>query len=169
MSGHRVFRVSDVPVGSSRVVTVEGLSIGVFHLATGFHALLNRCPHRAAPLCQGPTTGLVTAQRPQEWDLERDGEIVRCPWHGWEFDITTGRSVFNPHRVRTRSYQVTTEPDLRQAGETLDLAAPAPIPDGCPTGVTAPGVDSFPTTVEDDWVIVHLGRVAARATRAPAV
>lgn len=166
MTGHRVFRVSEVPVGASRVVALEGLTIGVFHLEDGFHALLNRCPHRGAPLCQGPVTGLVTARRPQEWELERDGEIVRCPWHGWEFDITTGKSVFNPHRVRTRSYRVTTEPDTDDEG--VDQQAPPAIPDGLPTGIKAEGVDRFPTTIEDDWVVVHLGRTAPRPVQAAA-
>ncbi len=53
---------------------------------------------------RGPLTGLATGDRPGTPALERAGEIVRCPWHGWEFDIRTGRSVFNPHRVRTKSY-----------------------------------------------------------------
>lgn len=140
-TGHRVCRTSELPVGSSMVVEVGDRSVGVFHLPDGYHALLNRCPHRGAPLCRGKVTGLVTADRPQEFNLEREGEIVRCPWHGWEFDITTGRSVFNPHRVRTRTYPVTTEPD---------------VPAG--TGILADGVESFATTVEDDWVVVHLTR-----------
>lgn len=141
--GHRVCRTSELPVGASRIVEIDGRSIGVFHLPTGFYALLNRCPHRGAPLCEGRVTGLVTAPRPQEWELEREGEIVRCPWHGWEFDIATGRSVFNPHRVRTRTYPVTTEPG-ESGGE----------------GIDAEGVASFVTTVQDDWVIVHLNRAA---------
>ena len=37
--------------------------------------------------------------------------MLRCPWHGWEFDILDGRSVFNPHRVRARSYEVLVESD----------------------------------------------------------
>jgi nitrite reductase/ring-hydroxylating ferredoxin subunit len=36
----------------------------------------------------------------------RDGEIVRCAWHGWEFDIATGRALVDPH-VRARTYPVT--------------------------------------------------------------
>lgn len=164
-STYRVCRTSELPEGSSRITEANGVSIGVFHIPEGFFALLNRCPHRGAPLCRGVVTGLVTAERPQEWNLEREGEIVRCPWHGWEFDIATGKSVFNPHRVRTRSYPVTTEPDADE-------------PDSCPAnqdadlpGIYAEGVDSYATTVEDDWVVVHLDRVikqpvAAEANRA---
>lgn len=43
---------------------------------------------------------------PGTLDYSREGEILRCPWHGWEFDVTTGRSIFNPHAVRVRAYPV---------------------------------------------------------------
>ncbi|MGH3560812.1 MAG: Rieske (2Fe-2S) protein, partial [Mycobacterium sp.] len=35
----------------------------------------------------------------------RDGQIVRCPWHQWEFDITTGQNVADSRR-RLRTYEV---------------------------------------------------------------
>jgi 3-phenylpropionate/trans-cinnamate dioxygenase ferredoxin subunit len=34
---------------------------------------------------------------------------MRCPWHGWEFDIASGRSLFDPDGVRVRNYPVTVE------------------------------------------------------------
>jgi 3-phenylpropionate/trans-cinnamate dioxygenase ferredoxin subunit len=40
---------------------------------------------------------------------ERGGEILRCPWHGWEFDLRDGRSVVDPERTRVRSYPVEVE------------------------------------------------------------
>ena len=39
-------------------------------------------------------------------DYSRPGEILRCPWHGWEFDIRTGQSWFDPRKVRVRRYDV---------------------------------------------------------------
>jgi len=146
--GYRVCRVVDLPVGERKITEINGISVGVFHLADGFYALANRCPHRGAPLCEGIITGLITADRAFEYQLSREGEVVRCPWHGWEFDITTGRSVFNPHKIRTRSYPVTTE------------RTPLP-PDACTEGIDAEAVRSFETTVEDEWVVVHLARPAA--------
>jgi 3-phenylpropionate/trans-cinnamate dioxygenase ferredoxin subunit len=50
--------------------------------------------------------GLFTAEKPYQPVLQREGEILRCPWHGWEFDLTTGRSVFMPAEVRVKSYPV---------------------------------------------------------------
>src|SRR5437660_1746670 len=40
----------------------------------------------------------------------RLGEIIRCPWHGWEFDIRTGQSYCDPRRFRAKAYPVNVEP-----------------------------------------------------------
>ena len=87
-----------------------------------FHALLNRCPHKAAPLCLGQVKYLVTASRPYEFDVEREGEVLQCPWHGWEFDLRTGRSFFNPHRTRVRTYEVSVEPPEADSVPTFEVA-----------------------------------------------
>ena len=50
---------------------------------------------------------------PGSYRYAREGEILRCPWHGWEFDVTNGRSIFNPHAVRVRKYPVAVEATAR--------------------------------------------------------
>ncbi len=132
-AGFEVCPVADLPPGERKIVEIDGLSIGVFNVNGRFHALLNRCPHMGGPLCAGLIRGLVVGPEPYKYELEREGEILRCPWHGWEFDITNGRSVFNPHRMRTKSYNVTVE-------ESAD----------------DPSVDTFPVTVERRMVVVHV-------------
>jgi nitrite reductase/ring-hydroxylating ferredoxin subunit len=77
------------------------------------------------------TAGMTLPSKPGEYIWARDGEILRCPWHGWEFDITTGQSIYNPHAIRVKSYEVTVEPD--------DTA-----------------VDTYNVTVEDGVLIVHV-------------
>ena len=57
-------------------------------------------------MCEGLITGLREAPMPGEYVYSRAGEILRCPWHGWEFDIKTGQSYCDPERIRTRSYPV---------------------------------------------------------------
>jgi hypothetical protein len=47
---------------------------------------------------------------PGEYEYSRQGEILKCPWHSWEFDIRTGQSWFDPARVRVRQYDVTVAP-----------------------------------------------------------
>jgi nitrite reductase/ring-hydroxylating ferredoxin subunit len=41
--------------------------------------------------------------------VERQGEILRCPWHNFAFDVTTGRSLLEPERYRVATYRVTIE------------------------------------------------------------
>lgn len=123
-SAHPVCPVSELPPGQRKIVEIGGRSIGVFRLGDGrFFALRNRCPHRGAPLCEGRTTGLLTADAPYRPTLQRDGEILRCPWHGWEFDLTTGRSVFMPEEIRVKSYPVGVQaaPGPETAVEKFDV------------------------------------------------
>lgn len=102
----RVCSVADVPVGGRCVADVGGVSIAVFNRDGEFYALHNRCPHQGAPLCVGELTGVLTARGPGfAFDWSRDGEFVRCPWHGWEFEIVSGRSLTDP-AVRTKAYPV---------------------------------------------------------------
>ena len=110
MGRHIVGRVSDLPPGERMIVEAEGRSIGVFYVHGDYFALRNSCPHQAAPLCLGSIKGMTMPSKPGEYVWAREGEILRCPWHGWEFDIMTGRSIFNPHKTRVRSYEVTVEP-----------------------------------------------------------
>jgi 3-phenylpropionate/trans-cinnamate dioxygenase ferredoxin subunit len=131
MGRYLVGRASELPPGQRKIVEVEGRSIGIFNVHGWFYALRNRCPHQAAPLCLGAIKGMTLPGKPGEYVWARDGEILRCPWHGWEFDITTGRSIFNPHRTRVKTYEVTMEPD--------DAA-----------------VDTYSVTVEDGVLILHM-------------
>ena len=103
--------VDEIPAGQRKIVEVAGRSIGVFNVGGEFFALRNRCPHQGGPLCLGPLGGFVSSSGPGEYTYSRQGEILRCPWHGWEFDIRTGQSWFDPAGVRVRRYSVTVEGD----------------------------------------------------------
>src|SRR4051794_23911253 len=109
MAQYIVATVEEIPPGARKIVEVAGRSIGVFNLEGEFFALRNRCPHQGGPLCSGTQSGLIVAASPGAYDYSRAGEILRCPWHGWEFDIRTGQSWCDPARVRVRSYAVIIE------------------------------------------------------------
>lgn len=101
--------VSELAPGSKKVVEAEGRSIGVYNIDGAFYAIRNLCPHQGAALCAGITTSFLTwKQPPGEFCFEREGEIVRCPWHFWEFDIKTGHMIVDP-QTRTKTYDVTVE------------------------------------------------------------
>lgn len=118
MGRYIVAPVEAIPPGERRIVEIAGRSIGVYNVNGEFFALRNRCPHQGGPLCNGPVSGFVSSSGPGDYHVTRQGEIVRCPWHGWEFDIRTGQSWFDPRRVRVRSYDVTLEPAV-----AVDLAS----------------------------------------------
>lgn len=105
---YAVANAADIPPGSRKVVFAGDRSIGVYHISDQFYAIRNVCPHQGAPLCQGLTTALVVSDEPGCFNYEREGEIVRCPWHQWEFDIKTGQMIVDP-KMRTKTYEVTVE------------------------------------------------------------
>ena len=107
---HVICRAAEVAVGERKIVQVGKRSIGVFNVDGAFHAIANVCPHQLAPLCRGTLAITAYGDSPDEWQWDETSCVIRCPWHGWEFDIRTGRSVFNPHRVGVPSYEIALEP-----------------------------------------------------------
>jgi 3-phenylpropionate/trans-cinnamate dioxygenase ferredoxin subunit len=104
---YQVCPIDELPDGARRLITAGGRSIGVFNSGGRYYALLNRCPHGGAPLCLGTVSGMSRADRPGlDVDWGRDGEILRCPWHGWEFELATGKTVTAP-TLRVKSFPVT--------------------------------------------------------------
>jgi nitrite reductase/ring-hydroxylating ferredoxin subunit len=133
---HVVAALRELPPGSRKVVDVGGRAIVVFNIAGELFALLSRCPHQGGNLAEGRLTGLVEASEPGAYRFTRPGEILRCPWHGWEFDVRTGQSWCDPARFRTKSYDVAVEP-----GHAL---------------VQGPYVaETFPVAVEEEYVVVE--------------
>ncbi len=98
----------DVEPGGRVIRSVDGLSVGIFNVHGRFYALHNRCPHAGGALCQGPVSGTTVSTPDFRYGYEREGEILRCAWHGWEFEIETGRSLVDA-RVRARTYPVEVE------------------------------------------------------------
>ncbi len=101
---------ADIPPGERRIVEVAGKSIGIFNVRGEFFALLNRCPHMGGNLCEGPITGTTLPAREERYVYGREGELVRCGWHGWEFEIASGKCLVDP-RMQVRVYPVTVEQD----------------------------------------------------------
>jgi 3-phenylpropionate/trans-cinnamate dioxygenase ferredoxin subunit len=131
-----VARALDVAPGQCKIVNVNGREIGVFNLNGEYFALANRCPHEGGPLCQGHIIPLIQSDGPGQYRLTRHKEFLRCPWHGWEFEIRTGQSWCDPKSTRARQFEVKVE-----SGETL---------------VKGPYVaETFPVSVEEDYLVVE--------------
>jgi 3-phenylpropionate/trans-cinnamate dioxygenase ferredoxin subunit len=180
MARYIVGTVDDIRPGERKIVEIGGRSVGVFNVNGEYFAVLNRCPHQGGSLCSGRQTGLVTSTRPGEYTTSRAGEIIRCPWHGWEFDLRTGQSWFDPRAVRVRRYDVSVEPGALLLSEPPPGAAPSgppppAAPATTPAEVAAAGgaeadpsmgglakgpyvAETYPVVVEQQYVIVDTGR-----------
>lgn len=110
MSRHVVAAVGEIAPGTSKLVTVKGREIGLFNIKGEYFALANTCPHEGAPLCKGTLVSLVDSDAPGHYRLTRQGELLKCPWHGWEFDVRTGQSWCDPDNTYVRQYAVSVEP-----------------------------------------------------------
>jgi nitrite reductase/ring-hydroxylating ferredoxin subunit len=137
MSRRVLAKAGEIEPGKCKIVTAMGREIGIFNVGGEYYALSNRCPHMGAELCKGWIVGLVEPAEPGEYKLVRQGEFLRCPWHGWEFDIRTGQSWCDPSSVKARTFKVEVEP-----GSKL---------------VKGPYVaETFPVTVEEDYLVIDL-------------
>ena len=86
---------SEVPLGGSKIIRVKNFEVGIFNVRGTYSAIVNWCPQEGGPICSGYVTGTVTTEAENGWIPRwvRDGEIVCCPWHGYEFDIRTGKCL----------------------------------------------------------------------------
>jgi nitrite reductase/ring-hydroxylating ferredoxin subunit len=100
----RVAALSDIPPGRVLSVRVEGEDVALYNVYGALHATRDCCLHQSYPLSKGSLRG----------------KYVRCPLHGWEFDVVTGASVGNPES-RLRRYPVKVE------GEDV-YVSPVPLP-----------------------------------------
>jgi nitrite reductase/ring-hydroxylating ferredoxin subunit len=103
---HVVADVEEIPPGSMKLVPVGNFGVGVYNIDGQFHAVANYCPHEGAPICKGRIHGTnLFDEESQEYVRVLEGRVLRCPWHQWEFDLTTGRSIAKPER-RIKTYDV---------------------------------------------------------------
>ena len=145
MASHVVAETAEIPPGGRKIVDVEGRSIGIFNVGGEYLAVRNRCPHQGGPLCLGTLVGAVESPEPGVYRHSRPGEMIRCPWHAWEFDLRDGRSWFDPAHKRVRSYEVTVMP-----GEEL----PAPPRKGMLPGPYQ--LETYDVQVDQRYLVVEI-------------
>ncbi|HZA03332.1 MAG TPA: Rieske (2Fe-2S) protein [Propionibacteriaceae bacterium] len=104
MTAYPVATLDEIPDRGGLLVTVGGLEIGLFRAGGTVRAWRNHCPHMAAPVCRGAVTGTLLASAVYEYTPGRDGEILQCPWHGWEFDLHSGHHLAPGSSARLRGY-----------------------------------------------------------------
>lgn len=112
MSQVSVADVGEISEGERKIISVEGTSIGVFNVDGEFYALKNECRHQGGPACTGRFGGKLVEDpgEPGERGTERisDQMVVTCPWHGWEYDVKSGKHIGNDD-IELPTYDVVVE------------------------------------------------------------
>ncbi len=137
MARHVVAATDEIAPGASKQVEIAGRQIGIYNVHGEFFAISDRCPHEGASLCKGRIVGLAEASEPGKYRLSRSGELVRCPWHGWEFDIRTGKSWCDPQRLKVRSFDVRIESGAAKVEGPYE-------------------VETFPVAIEKQLIVVEI-------------
>ncbi|MFB6096565.1 MAG: Rieske (2Fe-2S) protein [Haloferacaceae archaeon] len=92
--------VAEFDPGERRFVTAGGRPVGVFNVDGEFYAVENVCAHEGGPVCEGKLQGALVGEyvEPGERIVEEfsDTPALSCPWHGWEYDVTTGEHLGDP-------------------------------------------------------------------------
>jgi len=97
----RVASTEEIGEGKGKTYDIDGRAIALFNVHGKYYAIENTCRHRGGPLGEGML----------------DDNVVTCPWHGWQYDVMSGKCLFNPS-VLLKSFLVEVEgSDVRVAIE----------------------------------------------------
>lgn len=139
--GHPVATTAELPAGARKVVTVKGREILLVNHQGRYSAILNKCPHQGAALSRGMFVTATESDGPGDYRRGDAQCLLRCPWHGWTFDIDTGKSWCEPEMFRMRKFDVAVgrvgDPAPGEAAVALEL-------------------EKFETGVSDDLIYVYL-------------
>ncbi len=132
-----VAKLGEIAPGTSKLVAVANREIGVFNIDGAFYALLSKCPHEGASLCRGKIVQRVESDEPGQYCIVAGSAMIRCPWHGWQYDIRTGQSWCDSDNIGLRKFAVSVE-----TGEGI-LKGPYVA-------------ESYPVSVEEHYVVVEI-------------
>jgi nitrite reductase/ring-hydroxylating ferredoxin subunit len=139
--------VASFPPGTNHRVDIGGKNIAIFNVSGTFYALRDICPHQGAALSSGVVISSISSNHPGEYDFQPNRKFVRCPWHGWDYDLATGQSWCEPGRNRVRPFPISVE-----SGEALlddDNGACSPV--------RGPYVaETISISVRDDYVVIEV-------------
>jgi nitrite reductase (NADH) small subunit len=100
--------LAELPPDTSTIIKAFGTTIAIFNVGGRLFAVGNNCPHHGGPLCHGRISGTALPSEPYEYRYGREGRVLTCPWHGWEFDLESGQTMFDPS-VGVKTYEARIE------------------------------------------------------------
>ncbi|CAG7627653.1 Rieske (2Fe-2S) protein [Paenibacillus allorhizosphaerae] len=126
MERYPVIRADELSDGGHKIVEVKGIQFGIYRIKGEYYAWRNVCPHAGAPVCRGKVCATRLPSLVYEYKYGRENEILRCPWHGWEFDLLTGEHLVDPETKLRRGKlelgsqkQENLEPGLLEADQNF--------------------------------------------------
>lgn len=99
MARSKIGKTSDFPQGMIKSIEVDGRNYAVANVGGSYYAVDGLCPHANGELGEG----------------RLEGTTLKCPKHGAEFDLLTGKNLKKPHLPFSRAtdairtYKVVTE------------------------------------------------------------
>ena len=105
--------VEAFPDEAVTIVRAADVELGVVRLRDSFYALRNVCPHQAGPVCRGRLVSRLESEAVGHVQAGERGTVLMCAWHGWEFDVRSGRSLWD------ESYGLKTYPTTVRDGRVL--------------------------------------------------
>ncbi|MED5020121.1 Rieske (2Fe-2S) protein [Paenibacillus chibensis] len=95
--------------GGKLIVKLKEMEIGLFRIGGKYYAWRNVCPHAAAPVCAGTIRGTRLPSGVYDYEYGLEDQVLRCPWHGWEFDLKSGHHLAAGSDAKLRGYPVETD------------------------------------------------------------
>jgi nitrite reductase/ring-hydroxylating ferredoxin subunit len=89
----RACALADIPPGTLYYVEIDGLPIALANVAGTIYAFSDVCRHEGGPLSAGVLID----------------DTVTCPWHGWAYNVRTGKAIVPPVGIRIPTYAVRVE------------------------------------------------------------
>jgi 3-phenylpropionate/trans-cinnamate dioxygenase ferredoxin subunit len=137
MTRHIVATVGEIAPGRTKLVTVSGRDIAIINAGGDYFAFFNRCPHAGGSLCHGTIVRPAEVTQPGEYKLAAERLMLRCPWHGWQFDLRTGEAWCDPATLKARSY-------------------PAIVESGAQLAKGRYVAETFQISVDQDYVLIEI-------------
>jgi nitrite reductase/ring-hydroxylating ferredoxin subunit len=97
--------LSELPPGERKFFAYKSSEVAVFNLDGKLIAVRSHCPHHGAPICRGLVGGTIVGDDPARLEYQKQGKVLACPWHHWQFDLESGACLTNP-RQRLKRYPV---------------------------------------------------------------
>lgn len=90
---HDIGALDDFPDRKVVPVEIDGRTFGLLRNGAQVFVFANRCPHHGAPMCHAQVAGSMRPSERNQYEYELEGLVVKCPWHAYEFDVRSGRSM----------------------------------------------------------------------------